>query len=50
MVEEAKKDGGQQKPLGILTKYSPYMVVDLANFRDAQGKPLPVQAVMSLCR
>lgn len=50
MGEEEKKEGRQEKPMVIFTRYSPYMVVDLKDFRNAEGKPLPVLPVMSLCR
>ncbi len=50
MEEEARKEGRKEKPLLIFTRYSPYMVVDLRDFRDGEGKLLPVQPVMSLCR
>jgi CDGSH-type Zn-finger protein len=50
MGEQEKRDSGQEKRMVIFTKYSPYMVVDLKDFRNAEGKPLPLQPVMSLCR
>ncbi len=51
MDEQEKKDEPRgNPPLEIFTKYSPYMVVDLKNFKDANGQPLSVQPVMSLCR
>jgi CDGSH-type Zn-finger protein len=50
MGEQEKRDSGQEKRMVIFTKYSPYMAVDLKDFRNAEGKPLPFRPVMSLCR
>jgi CDGSH-type Zn-finger protein len=50
MGDPEKKVQPSDKPLVIFTKYSPYLVVDLEIFGDAEGNPLPVQPVMSLCR
>ncbi len=51
MDEQEKKDEPRgNPPLVIFTKYSPYMVADLKNFKDANGQPLSVQPVMPLCR
>ena len=48
MGEPEKED--QERPTVIFTQYSPYMLVDLKDFQDAEGKPLLVQPVISLCR
>ncbi len=50
MGKEERREGRQEKPMVIFTRYSPYMAVDLKDFRDAEGKPILVQPVMSLCR
>jgi len=42
--------GGSRRAYVIFTQYGPYMVVDLKDFQDAEGKPLPSQPVMSLGR
>jgi CDGSH-type Zn-finger protein len=34
----------------VFTKYSPYLVVDVEDCRDADGKPVAMQPVISLCR
>ena len=38
------------EPQIIFTKYSPYMITDLKNFRDENGNSLETSPVMSLCR
>ena len=50
MGEAEKKVESPDNPLVVFTKYSPYLVVDLENFKDADGNPLQIQPVMSLCR
>jgi len=50
MDDRESKGGVREKPLVIFTRYSPYMAVDLEELRDAAGRALPVQPVMSLCR
>lgn len=50
MEDPKRKVHIQEKPLVIFTRYSPYLVVDLENFKDAEGNPLQTQPVMSLCR
>ena len=37
-------------PLVVFTKYSPYLVVDVEDCRDAEGRPVAMQPVTSLCR
>jgi CDGSH-type Zn-finger protein len=34
----------------VFTKYTPYLVVDLADCRDAEGRPVAMQPVTALCR
>jgi len=48
--EAGRKKEPIEKPVVVFTKYSPYWVVDLENFKDAEGNPLQTQPVMSLCR
>jgi len=50
MGEAEKKVESPDNPLVVFTKYSPYLVVDLENFKDADDNPLQIQPVMSLCR
>ena len=38
------------QPLIIFTKYSPHLIVDLENLKDAEGNPLQTEPVMSLFR
>jgi CDGSH-type Zn-finger protein len=45
-----KKQIGKEKPFVVFTRYSPYMVVGLENFKDAKGKSLTLEPVTSLCR
>jgi CDGSH-type Zn-finger protein len=39
-----------RRPLVVFTKYSSYLVVDVEDCRDAEGKPVAMQPVTSLCR
>jgi CDGSH-type Zn-finger protein len=50
MGDADTKMDSPEKPLVVFTKYSPYLLVDLENFKDAEGNPLQTQPVMSLCR
>jgi CDGSH-type Zn-finger protein len=37
-------------PMVVFTKYSPYLVVDVRDCTDEEGKPVAMQPVTSLCR
>ncbi len=50
MADMKKEDKNCKKPEIVFTQHSPYMVSDLEDFEDAEGKVLPVKRVMSLCR
>jgi CDGSH-type Zn-finger protein len=39
-----------RKPLIVFTKYSPYLAVDVEDCRDAEGRPVAMRPVTSLCR
>ena len=40
----------ERNPMVVFTKYSPYLVVDVTDCKDADGKPVAMQPVTSLCR
>jgi CDGSH-type Zn-finger protein len=44
------KDAPDSGPLVVFAKYTPYLVVDVADCRDAAGRPVAMQPVTALCR
>lgn len=49
-INMKNEDKKKKKPVITFTKTSPYLVSDLENLTNSQGKPLNVKRVMSLCR
>jgi len=37
-------------PLVVFTRHTPYLAVDVADCRDAEGRPGAMQPVTALCR
>ena len=44
------KDAPDPSPMVVFTKYTPYLVVDVADCLDAEGRPVAMQPVTALCR
>jgi CDGSH-type Zn-finger protein len=44
------KQSRENRPIIVFTKYTPYNVADIEKFTSAEGKDLPTEPVMTLCR
>jgi CDGSH-type Zn-finger protein len=44
------KDAPELRPMVVFTRYTPYLVVDVPDCRDAEGRPVAMQPVTALCR
>ena len=44
------KDAPDPRPMVVFTKCTPYLVVDVTDCRDAEGRPVAMQPVTALCR